>query len=428
MRGEHECFLGDRVLLLPGDCLDKLADIDADSLDSCVTDPPYGLNFMGKHWDHGVPGVDYWRAVFRVLKPGAHLLAFGGTVTYHRLVCAIEDAGFEIRDMVQWLYGSGMPKGINVSKAIDAHLGAERVYVGEGPFASRKPRPYQGGSALNISVNDPRQGHPITRPGSPEAQAWDGWHTALKPACEPIVLARKPLSEDTVAANVLRWGVGALNVGACRVAGTVTSNPLVRNARGFESDGLVQGRIEDASVTSDGRWPANVIHDGSPEVTDAFPDTGPSSDRPRHNNEHKSVAKGRDLPHTTQGHADDGGSVARYFYSAKADDDDRLGSDHPTVKPVDLMQYLCRLVTPPGGLILDSFAGTGSTGEAAWREGFRCILIEREPAYQDHIRQRMALAGASVHERKRAVVAAKVKRGRLKVAALPLFETGEAHA
>jgi DNA modification methylase len=418
MRGEHERFLSDRVLMLPGDCLDKLPDIEADSLDSCVTDPPYGLNFMGKHWDHGVPGVDYWRAVFRVLKPGAHLLAFGGTVTYHRLGCAIEDAGFEIRDMVQWLYGSGMPKGINVGKAID----------GEGPYAARKPRPYEGGSALNISVNDPRQGHPITLPGSPEAQAWDGWNTGLKPACEPIVLARKPLSEPTVVENVLRWGVGALNIGACRVAsggevltgGTGTAG----KHEGWDRPWMHDGTVRENYKSTDGRWPANVIHDGSDEVVDGFPMTTTGNLARCAGSGEGYGFKGRD----GIGHMGDSGSAARFFYSSKADDGDRLGSDHPTVKPVDLMQYLCRLVTPPGGLILDSFAGTGSTGEAAWREGFRCILIEREPAYQDHIRQRMALAGASVHERKRAVVEAKVKRGRLKVAAMPLFETGEAHA
>jgi DNA modification methylase len=337
------------VTLLPGDCLAVLPSFVGNSLDSCVTDPPYGLSFMGKAWDRGVPGAEFWKHVLRVLKPGAHLLAFGGTRTYHRMACAIEDAGFELRDCIQWIYGSGFPKSLNVSKAIDEAAGAERRVIGK-------------------------------RPATDAAREWQGWGTALKPACEMIVLARKPLSERTVVANVLRWGTGALNIDGCRVGDYVQHS---------------------------GRWPANVIHDGSDEVAGAFPDapgqqrsTGPEFKSKR--NVYGVYAE--TVAHEPRG---DSGSASRFFYGAKADADDRLGSKHPTVKPLDLMQYLVRLVTPPKGVVLDCFAGTGTTGEAARREGFRAVLIEREPEYQNDIRRRMRLAMAGPAERRRESIKAK---------------------
>lgn len=381
-----ETFLDGAVSLWPGDCLEILAGFDADSVDSCVTDPPYHLQsihkrfaakgrdetseryaagpygrtakgFMGKQWDGGDIAFrkELWEQVFRVLKPGAHLVAFGGTRTYHRMTCAIEDAGFEVRDQIGWAFGQGFPKSHD---------------------------------------------------------AGNGWGTALKPAWEPICLARKPLSEGTIAANVLRWGTGALNIDGCRVA-TADSTTRNRNtAFGLMHDGRPsQGGVAGTSIDAEGRWPANVIHDGSEEVVGAFPDApgqqyyvGPEhGDRPSRGIYGDFGAR---PPNEPRG---DSGSAARFFYTAKADANDRLGSKHPTVKPLDLMQYLVRLVTPAKGLVLDPFAGTGTTGEAAWREGFRAILIEREAEYQADIRRRMSLVLGGPIERRHASIKEKLK-------------------
>lgn len=272
------------------------------SFDSVVTDPPYGLSFMGKRWDYDVPSVEVWAECLRVLKPGGHLLAFAGTRTQHRMAVRIEDAGFEIRDMIAWVYGSGFPKSHN------------------GP--------------------------------------WGG--TALKPAMEPITVARKPL-DGTVAANVLAHGTGALNVDGCRV-GTSKRVPgsLSRTPNAVYGPGLgghAQDGTEGGHDPNLGRWPANLIHDGSEEPVALL------------------------------------GAAARFFYCAKASKRDRGdGNHHPTVKPTDLMRYLCRLVTPPGGVVLDPFAGSGSTGKAAVLEGFRFVGIEREAEYVDIARARMAVA------------------------------------
>jgi site-specific DNA-methyltransferase (adenine-specific) len=353
------------VSVIHADCRDAIRDMADCSIDSVCTDPPYSLQtinkrfakvgrndktwsrsgphqrtaagFMGQKWDTGETAFDpaFWADVLRVLKPGAHLLAFSGTRTYHRLACAIEDAGFEIRDQIGWLYGSGFPKSHN---------------------------------------------------------AGDGWGTALKPAWEPIVLARKALI-GTVAANRLQHGTGAINVDACRVSGGgggdregEASAARRYTERGSTSFSLTPGPRGGAAS---GRWPANVIHDGSDEVLDAFPeapgqqrDTGPQYERT--GNVYGKFAKVG--AHTARG---DAGSAARFFYSAKADASDRLGSKHPTVKPVDLMAYLCRLITPPGGIVLDPFAGSGTTGMACLREGFNCVLIEREAAYVADIHRRL---------------------------------------
>jgi len=411
--------------LLHGDCLNTMPTLEENSVDAIVTDPPYGLSFMGKNWDHGVPGEAFWQEALRVAKPGAHLLAFGGSRTYHRLACAIEDAGWEIRDTIMWVYGSGFPKSHNVSKAIDKEAGAEREYVGEGVYASRKPRPYEGGTALNISVKDNRQGNPITAPATPLARQWDGWGTALKPAHEPIIMARKPFP-GTVAQNVTTWGTGAINVDGGRVDGIPwQAHDATGLAKKFFTEGVAPVVHEEPHPN--GRWPANLIHDGSEEVLAGFPVTGPSSDRPRNNGEFKSVAKGRELPHVTYGH-NDTGSAARFFYCAKASKADRdegcghldlrqtiggggtndpNGDDvcgkygsvkslarnhHPTVKPTDLMRYLVRLVTPPNGIVLDPFMGSGSTGKAAILEGFGFVGIEREREYIDIAAARIGAA------------------------------------
>jgi site-specific DNA-methyltransferase (adenine-specific) len=433
------------VCLFPGDCLEVLAALPADHFDSCVCDPPYGLEFMGVAWDtYAAPKggarsdadfKDYgskehardakgqarvfrnknlafgefctaWtREVYRVLKPGAHLVAFGGTRTYHRLACAIEDAGFEIRDQVAWVYGQGFSKSLDVSKAFDKAAGAKREVVGPG----QRHNSGEFGGENYPDYNRFKGGiPPITAPATDAAKQWDGWGTALKPAWEPIVLARKPLSEGTVAANVLRWGTGPINVDGCRVETGDGDDPRLGGKGDWSTAKMAQsayGKFEGVRTGSSslGRWPANLVHDGSEEVLAAFPDAPgqlaavngrePSS---KTNNVYGQF-DGR--PATTP--RGDSGSAARFFYTAKADIDDRLGSKHPTVKPVDLMQWLCRLVTPPGGLVLDPFAGTGTTGEAAWREGMRAVLIEREAEYQADIRRRMALMPASTAERRR---------------------------
>lgn len=420
------------------------------SFDACVCDPPYHLTsivkrfgadnaapakpgktgayarssagFMGKRWDGGDVAFrpETWAAVYRVLKPGAHLIAFGGTRTYHRLACAIEDAGFEIRDMVSWLYGSGFPKSHDVSKGIDKSLGCERSKVRvENP---RNPKATGGGRDGTEGATRPWIESAMARgfheAVSDEAVSWQGWGTALKPACEPVVLARKPISEATVAANVLKWGTGAINVDACRVGTDGGCAGAGAGAVVF-SDGL-NGSFG-KPVPGMGRWPANILTDGSDEVARLFPESEST----------RSVVKpgtvfgnGAGLPpHTGEYGFDDSGSAARFFYSAKADSDDRLGSKHPTVKPVDLMQYLSRLVTPPNGLVLDPFAGTGTTGEACWREGFRAVLIEREAEYQEDIRRRMRLAMSGPGERSREAVKAKTKDN--PIDAGPLFGGSE---
>lgn len=330
--------------LYEADCLEVLAGIPADSFDACVTDPPYELSFMSKRWD--ATGVafdpDTWRAIYRVLKPGGHMLVFGGTRTQHRMVCAIEDAGFEIRDTVLWLYGTGFNK-VGYIKNVD---------------------------------------------GSHVIQGWGG---TLKPAVEMICLARKPLSEKTVAANVLRWGCGALNVDGCRVQGMkdIPASPSgTRAAEGYGMAGNREGTSGfDANV---GRWPANIVHDGSDEVEAAFAvfgDKGGGFGKRGAGGQHGMYSPiGGTMQEVGFG---DAGNASRFFYQAKASKHDRADSRHPTVKPLALMRYLCKLITPPGGTILDPFAGSGTTGEAALDEGFSVTLIEREAEYCQDIRKRI---------------------------------------
>jgi len=425
-------FLDGKVELRPGDCRDVIKAMPDNSIDSVVCDPPYALvsiqkrfgkpgsapandgdvyarasaGFMGKQWDTGETAFaeEFWAEVLRVLKPGGHAVAFSGTRTYHRMAVAIEDAGFEIRDQLAWMYGSGFPKSHDVSKAIDKAAGAVREKV------RHKPRADTSGTMAGSSDTRPwieesrvKGFHEVDGPeaATPQAAEWQGWGTALKPAWEPICLARKPLI-GTVAANVLEHGTGAINVDGCRVGtegGTTATN------RATKDNGSVKrweqgnsGRRNDIAPIDAGRWPANIVHDGSDEVVACFPET--TSGGGDRNSDGKKGMFGLGDTGAPRVFEANTGSAARFFYTAKADNLDRIGSKHPTVKPVDLMQWLCRMVTPPGGLVLDPFAGSGSTGEAAWREGFRCILIEREEEYQADIAERLRLASAGPMERK----------------------------
>ncbi len=406
-----------------GDCLEVLRSMPDCSVDSIVTDPPYGLSFMGKKWDYDVPSVDVWVECLRVLKPGGHLLAFAGTRTQHRMAVRIEDAGFEIRDMIAWVYGSGFPKSLDVSKAIDKNNGevgrllrftewmrttgltskqidqatgtnmgghyltaksqpaiptrklweklrplcgqvpewvddlverieAERKVVGQKIINGEEGTAggYKNGIAsiqgANISIN---RSIDITIAATPEAKQWEGWGTALKPALEPITVARKPLI-GTVAENVLQHGTGAINVDGGRVG----TEERITNWSGTANYKVSDPKT--GTTTATGRWPANFIHDGSEEATDLL------------------------------------GASARFFYCAKASKADRDENHHPTVKPTDLMRYLCRLVTPPSGTVLDPFMGSGSTGKAAMLEGFAFVGIEREAEYIDIAKARIQSA------------------------------------
>jgi DNA modification methylase len=405
-----------KVQILHGDNRQRLKEFPDNHFDSCVCDPPYELGFMGKAWDKS--GIAYdvamWKEVYRVMKPGAHLLAFGGSRTYHRLACAIEDAGFQIRDQIMWLYGSGFPKSLDVGKAIDKAAGAkrtEKVWIDKYHDGGNRQTQEKGSTQISFGcdANFNLKELPVT----PLARQWDGWGTALKPAHEPIVMARKPL-EGTVVANILKHGTGAINVAGCRIEGSVVSNPLVRNAPGFRSDGLVQGETRQG-VVSTGRWPANVIHDGSPEVLASFPDSKGQQGDVRGTEQSHTGGEGTacygEYGRVPAGKRGDNGSAARFFYCAKASQEERnrgletrkasqrdesrkegnpggdnprnggvkpVKNNHPTVKPLSLMAYLVRLVTPPGGLGLDIFCGSGSTLIAFALEGFNVVGIDLE--------------------------------------------------
>lgn len=402
-------------VLMLGDCRERLKGLADCSVDSVVTDPPYELGFMGKSWDS--TGVAYdvtvWAECLRVLKPGGHLLAFGGSRTYHRLAVAIEDAGFQIRDQIMWVYGSGFPKSLNISKAIDKTLGAERERINlvGGALNSGTANGWNGSSIHSITA--PLAGtKQVDEPVTAEAEVWDGWGTALKPAHEPIVMARKPLN-GTVANNVLVHGVGGINIDGCRVgrADGDDSSAGKRTATFGTQDTLSGGDGSGGwSQNEQGRFPANFIHDGSDEVVELFPDTGKSTGGRIGKKQMSNVTN---VPAGQYEAGDpgygDSGSAARFFYCAKANKKDRNeGLDgfedvvaggmqgrsdasmvsitmnknhHPTVKPTDLMRYLCRLVTPPNGTLLDPFTGSGSTGKAAVAEGFSFIGVEQSAEY-----------------------------------------------
>lgn len=387
-----------------GDALELLRQMGDGEADAVVTDPPYGLSFMGKAWDHDIPGEPYWSEALRVAKPGAHLLAFGGTRTYHRLACAIEDAGWEIRDSIAsfgclaWVYGSGFPKSLDVSKAIDKAAGAEREVIGRRTDRAATPtRDMRGGRLIGASENIDLSA--ITAPATDEARAWVGWGTALKPAWEPIILARKPLV-GTVAANVLAHGTGALNVDGCKI--TVADDAYARNCSGDRGHAGTRGKDETRATSirsgggsaAAGRWPADVVLDEdaarmldeqSGTLQSGFMAAGTQREGLRYRG-------GRGSRVRNDTYADSDGA-SRFFYTAKASSAERHAAGrntHPTVKPVSLMRWLCRLVTPPGGLVLDPFCGSGSTGVAALAEGFRFIGFDNDPESVKTARRRIA--------------------------------------
>ena len=359
--------------LLHGDCLEQMKTLEDNSVDSIVSDPPYGISFMAKKWDYDVPSVEVWKEAMRVLKPGGHALIACGTRTQHRMVVNIEDAGFEIRDVVSWIYGSGFPKSLNISKAIDKAAGSPQSTTYEPNFKNNDFGKGMGGGKTDTTSD------PITE----AAKQWDGFGTALKPAVEFFTLCRKPLSEKTIAANVLKWGAGGLNIDGCRV-GTGED----RAAGGLGDYTKAQGHSfkpspksgKQLSRPTGGRFPANLIHDGSQEVLELFPETKTGSIKP-HKNEGSSFQASKEI---TGSHKGDQGSAARFFYCAKASKKDRdEGNNHPTVKPTALMQYLCRLITPAGGTVLDPYMGSGSTGKAAMKEGFGFVGCELDPEYYE---------------------------------------------
>jgi DNA modification methylase len=481
------------VTVYHGDCLDVLRGLPDASVDAVVTDPPYGLEFMGKEWDSFAPadmvrqspkrsgwehaqsgagiardpstpqgrtGVSFhkrrstykcgrcgkrdafknrqqcggssdhdwqhewvdkqpvemlafqqwcqlWAAeCLRVLRPGGHLLAFGGTRTYHRMACAIEDAGFEIRDSIHWTYGSGFPKSLDVSKAIDKMHGAERQIIGVHTNGATRIYDNGEGEALSSSID-------VTIPATDAARQWDGWGTALKPSHEPIVVARKPLV-GTVAGNVLAHGTGAINVDGCRVGTTVETWPKSRSYPfgGDVTYGSTNAPTEATGDAPAGRWPANTILTHAPDCdpgggcgagcpcaemdaqSGVSTSVGVAAFKPR--SVYNADAEGYDISGTEIGYGDTGGAsrfFPAFYYTAKASSAERPRGDgvaHPTVKPLDLMRWLVRLVTPPGGVVLEPFAGSGTTAEACVVEGFRCIAIEREADYLPLIEARLS--------------------------------------
>jgi len=408
-------------VIYTGDCLEVLAGMPENSIDTCITDPPYELGFMGKKWDSS--GIAFqpetWQAVYRVLKPGALLLAFGGTRTYHRLVCAIEDAGFEIRDTIAWVYGSGFPKSYDISKGIDKKAGAKREVVGWNENLTGRTRPEGNPVRFTNKANGT-----LTAPSTPEAQLWDGWGTALKPAFEPIVVAMKPL-DGTYVENALKWGVAGLWIDGGRIG-----NEEI-NLHGNNGNVFGGGESEKNYHTIIGRFPANLIHDGSDEVLEVFPQTTSgnlNSGHKRGDGTGNSFMGGGGVVQGNYG--GDSGSAARFFYCAKAsraernaglegmeaqrkagaefrpnhmekamngEDGNPYGrwgmtqNNHPTVKPIELMRYLVRLTkTPTGGVVLDPFMGSGTTGIACVLEGREFIGIEREPEYVEIAEKRIA--------------------------------------
>jgi len=395
---DYKYYFSQRFNLFNGNAKEVLTFMASNSIDSIVTDPPYELGFMGKSWDStGIANdVELWKEVLRVLKPGGHLLSFGGSRTYHRMAVAIEDAGFEIRDQIMWVYGSGFPKSLNIDKAIDKAAGVEREVVGKMANPAS--------SIYSQSENKMLRDVPITAPATAAAKQWQGWGTALKPAHEPIVLARKPV-EGTVANNILTYGVGGINIDGTRVGSEILGGgtmpdlrdvgTMSKQATGIDKLSFGQNSrpaLRKEQATYQGRFPANFIHDGSNEVNESL------------------------------------GEPARFFYCAKANKRDRnegcenlddkewktegaaiperenrpflpSKNNHPTVKPTDLMQYLCRLITPPNGTILDPFLGSGSTGKAAMYEGFNFVGIELTDEYLPIAKARIEFALANLDEK-----------------------------
>jgi len=400
--------------LIWGDSTLELKQLPANSVDSIVTDPPYGISFMAKKWDYDVPSVELWKEALRVLKPGGHILCACGTRTQHRMCVNIEDAGFEIRDIVAWIYGSGFPKSHNIGKSVDKLQGNERDNIKDRTGAMNNSENSEAQSFTKGNVGF-KTHFTETKGSSP----YEGWGTALKPAMELWTLARKPLSEKTIAQNVLKHGTGGINIDECRVGTTGARNNGNSNGTvGSNSIGTYGKAIKkDYNM---GRFPANLIHDGSDEVVGLFPNTKSGqvkegymrSGKTNHNVAYADLAGHCQL--TGYG---DSGSASRFFYCAKASKSERnrglegfeekkridyggfhsekgliennrnpesrkpSANNHPTVKPIALMRYLCRLITPKGGTILDPFMGSGSTGIGAKLENFNFIGIELDEDY-----------------------------------------------
>jgi site-specific DNA-methyltransferase (adenine-specific) len=396
-----------RVVRYHGEAIETLATLADGFVDAIVTDPPYELGFMGRAWDaSGIAySVELWRHCLRVLKPGGHLLAFGGTRTSHRLTCAIEDAGFEIRDEIAWLYGSGFPKSLDVSKAIDKAAGAQREVIGQRVRVDGKaPGVVSGGKhgAFGDFGDLPTT---VTAPATDDAKRWAGWGTALKPAHEPIVVARKPLA-GTVAANVLAYGTGALHIDACRVETTESTADLATSlAKNPGRDDLVTSGTYGASrpqqsVNTAGRWPTNVVLDEYAAAELDEQSGTSSSARPSKLQRTTTREPGYGMAYQVADRYDDSGGASRFFpvfkYQAKAPTSERPkvnGVAHPTVKPLELMRWLVRLVAAPDAIVLDPFAGSGTTAEACVLEGARCLTIERDETYLPLIAERMTRVG-----------------------------------
>lgn len=414
------------VELRCGDCLEILPTLEAGSVDAVITDPPYGLSFMGKDWDHGVPGVPFWEAALRVAKPGAMLLAFGGTRTHHRLMCAIEDAGWEIRDCLMWLYGSGFPKSMDISKAIDKAAGMEREVIGKTRGGVER-----GGKYGDSHLGESEKWHDVTAPATAAARQWQGWGTALKPAWEPIIMAMKPI-DGTFANNALVHGVAGIYVDGCRIDITDGATMARNNKPGANGWKNSSGGKNSAALNGEpnGRWPANLLLDEEAAVMlDA--QSGERSVSGAAQNGRPALAANNGMFALGGGNGslhNDSGGASRFFYVAKASRRDRNeglegmpeytrdGQDyrrkintskqsdggargdvartntHPTVKPTQLMRYLCRLVTPPNGIVLDLFMGSGSTGKAAMLEGFGFVGIDKKGEYVEIARRRIEQA------------------------------------
>jgi len=405
--------------LFNDDCLKIMRTMPDNSVDAIVTDPPAGIGFMGKDWDKNKGGREQWIAwlsermieALRVLKPGGHALVWSLPRTSHWTGFALEDAGFEVRDCVYHLFGTGFPKSLDISKAIDAMHGAEREVVGEKKLNERDNKAYPRKAASHFGCHIRKENsdeHLITAPATEDAQKWSGWGTALKPAVEQWWLVRKPLSEKTIVNNILKWGTGGLNIDDCRVPtnDVVSDRNSIGKPHGYRGAEYAQ-RTDIWSMKSEGRFPANLTHDGSDCVVAEFPETVQ-----RNSNRTTKIQGKADFCWGTKGNDglltpdyNDNGLAARFFYCAKAskrDRDDGLDgyeyqtptgrNHHPTVKSTELMRYLCRLITPPGGIILDPFMGSGSTGKAATLEGFDFIGIELDAEYFQIAQQRIEAA------------------------------------
>lgn len=401
-------------------CLETMKRMPDNSVDAIVTDPPYGLSdapdpyevmkswiehgyhevngkgFMAKEWDAFVPQPIIWKECLRILKPGGYLLAFASTRTQDWMTMALRFAGFDITTSIYYVFGSGFPKGLNISKAIDKMEGNEQPVVGKYQPPNGKDWNLEQAddesvvAAPGTFTASGRRTLDITAPVSDDAKKWQGWNTQLKPSVEPITVARKPIEKGlSIAENVLKWGVGALNIDGCRIKIQTTGEDARMGGNGSWNTGKAAKNVYSGGYAGDvvssspnGRYPSTLIHDGSDEVVELFP---------------KSADKG-------EMSFDVEGSAARFFYCAKASNTDREEgldidkNNHPTIKPTSLMRYLCRLVTPVGGLVYDPFSGSGSTGKAAMLEGFEFVGSELDAGYAEIANARIRYAKEHRHE------------------------------